>query len=67
MKSKAFYFSMILVFLFATVLVGCSSTDLNEEVGLDLQENIEEKNETKPRLKSEAFIDKDKIKVPPAG
>jgi hypothetical protein len=66
MKSKTFYYSLILVFLFATTLVGCSSTDINEEVGIEDNKDIEKNNEENPRVQIKA-IDASKVKVPAGG
>ena len=63
MKTKTFYFSMILVFLFAILTVGCSSTDLNDEI------SEEENNITNEEIETidAQSIDVRNIKIPAGG
>lgn len=69
MRNVLFFSKAICLFLLTIVLINCSSTDINEEVGIESlkveKENIKILDDEKdvPQQK----IEKDKIKVPSQG
>ncbi|TSE09997.1 hypothetical protein [Aquimarina algiphila] len=68
MRNVSFFSKAIFLFLFTMILTNCSSTDLNEEVGIktveSTKENIEIVNEEEVPTQK---IDKGDIKPPTQG
>ncbi len=68
MRNVSFFSKAIFLFLSTMILTNCSSTELNEEVGIETEESIQENiktvnEEEKPTQK----IEKGDIKPPSQG
>lgn len=63
MRTKPFYYSMILLFLFAAIIIGCDKPNISDEVN---QEETELSNKHTQTIEVQS-IEVERIKIPAGG